>query len=265
MDKKMRPFSSARNLNKFSSGLGITNDQQRHKSPCGHEFHSKEELYYLVLTLKKFVNDLTEDNKKLKTQLAALHSKSSKIYQSSKLSNFSPETSKKALISSSYTLQLENKYLKKELYSQKKLIKELLKYPHPQYTEIFESYKSQSKSLKTLYKNLQSHSALQKTTLSKNSLAQRSVLPKYYTQTELLTISQIKKQIKENAEINQLELDEIWFVMNPNDLEFITFNEFLNGARGLNIRNPDSELDLYFRCISHKGKLFKGGLIDGLT
>ena len=95
MDKKMRPFSSVWNLNKCSPALKIGKDLPRHKPPSGYGFHSKEELYKLVLTLKKLVNDLTEDNKKLKTQLAALNSKPPRLFLPSKPLNFSPETSKK--------------------------------------------------------------------------------------------------------------------------------------------------------------------------
>lgn len=245
-------------LRKIKPNL-LSRNSHRNKSPYAFEYYSKEDLYKLVLSLKIEVNNLTQNNKKLKTKLACLKSKSSKLKISSTNPNFSPETDKKKLFSAAAEFQQENKALRKELIFQHKLITEMLK--NPQNSDMNEIYKS--RNLKSLLANKVNTQSQKNFKLQKISL--NNSMPKFYIQSELETVSEILKELISNAKGNNLELEEIWYVMNPNDLKYITIREFTKGARALNLKFNESELSLFFKFFSEeKEVLSKNEFIEAL-
>lgn len=238
MSKLVRPLSSI----KIKSKL-VPRNSHRNDSPSRIEFHSKEDLYNLVHSLKIEVNNLTQDNKRLKTKLASLKSKSSKLKNSLTNPNISPETNKKKLFSTVSELQQENKALRKELIFQHKFIKELLK--HPQHSHKLKNFNS-----KTLLATKETTQSLKNLNLQKKPF--NTLMPKFYIQSELDTVSEIMKELINNAKCNNLDLEEIWYVMNPNDLQAITIKEFAKGARALNLKFNESELSLFFKFFSNE-------------
>jgi chromosome segregation ATPase len=221
---------------------------------------SSEDLGMQIKNQKIRINELENENKILKTKIQSIQSHKNQLPTTSKTLKslqLTVETDKKKLYSSYLEVYYENNYLKQEILKQKKFIRELLKFPPPEYTEIYETYLKQCKTIESLKKNLQSITDSQDFESSKDPL--KSHLPKrsYFIQSELEIIEKFCASLLENSKLSSLDLEEIWYVMNPNNKNSITQSDFQKGCRALNISYPECEIFLVFQFFLKKGQTLR--------
>ena len=273
MDIKFRPASSS--CSNIARVFNIRQPQKAHtnreKTPNKNQiFSSNEELQSQVITQKVKINQLELEVKQLKTKLSSITSKKHQISQpfsSIKPIKLTPDQDKQKIFASYLELFYENNYLKMQILKQKKFIKELLKYPPPEYTEIYETYLNQCKTIDTLKKNLQSSKPIPDLNLRKSSIS-NFVFPhsSYFIQGELEVIENICKSLIQNSQKSNLELEEIWHVMNPNNKPEIALNDFIKGCRALNLLGSEQDLELVFQFFLKKGNsLGRSDLLSSLS
>ena len=273
MDIKLRSTSSS--CSNIVKAFNIRQPQKRNtdreKTPNKNQiFASNEELRSQVINQKAKINQLELEVKHLKTKLSFISSKKTHLSQSSissKITKLTPDQDKQKIFASYLELFYESNYLKMQILKQKKLIKELLKYPPPEYTEIYETYLNQCKTIDILKKGLQSSKLILDPNPRKSSLM-NIVFPhsSYFIQGELEVIENICKSLIQSSQKSNLELEEVWYVMNPNNKPEIVLNDFIKGCRALNLLFSEQDLELVFQFFLKKGNsLGKSDLLSSLS
>lgn len=233
-------------------------------------YYAKEELNDQVLTLKKLINTLQEENKHLKAKIIRLEKKKVNLLLSPfKTYNniaFSPDLEKQKLLLRISELELEVNVLKDESIRHKIIIDEFVGKVPNDYKNLFEKYIKLSAKVKKIkegkkmsigYYGSDIESDKRFSEVSGKNSDRKNVgiknSPQFKKRDSVLVMG-IFMKLYEGFCVNQLEYDEIWYVVNPNNCENIGFQEFARGMHGLGVEN-DEEIEVLFEIIARDKRI----------
>jgi hypothetical protein len=276
---KLRPFTaypSSIHQVRFKSdppGKNEINIKEKIYNDKPSSFYSTEDLHECIQGLKSKLNELSNENKLLKTKILKLEKKNSMILSPYKLSSLSSKDSDKHKLFSKFNeIVRENKKLKEEQIRLNKIVDQLMGNPLPDHREIYRKYVKKCIKIKKLKQTIQNTSYPRIDTIKslKNIRAHTANETKSPARQGKLNINDfiintdIVQKIYSCSCMNKLEFDEIWSVFNPNLLKSINFLEFSRGMHGLGIDISDSELETFFNSISEEKVLTKNLLEKAL-
>lgn len=255
MDKAGRPFSAYPGRYKRSEGKNEWANKE--KTPEKHSYYTKEDLHQHVFTLKSKLNDVLHENKLLKAKIVKLEKKTMGGFfsplKSKSTANFANGSEKQRVLMKLADVEIENKLIKEDRNKLKNLVDVLTNNPPPEYKKIYEKYAKQCVKIRKL-----------KAELGKDpqKIEKKPPLP---TKSEEFNLSKnIIESIYEYSCKKKLDFDEIWCVINPNDLKSVNFLEFSRGVQGLGLDFPLDHLKPFFSAISQDQKLTQSNLESAL-
>ncbi|OMJ82889.1 hypothetical protein SteCoe_16283 [Stentor coeruleus] len=276
MDKS-RPYSAYPLTSRGGKMQTITSNKNEllfkdHISPLRTttDFYAKEELNEQVQTLKKLINALQEENKNLKSKIIRLEKKKVNLlltpFKTFNNIAFSPDLEKQKLLLRISELELEVNVLKDESIRHKIIIDEFINKVPYDYKKLFEKYIKLSSKIKKIKEGKKKTIGYYGSDIESNKRfneisgknSDRKILGKknspQFKQRNSMLVMGIFIKLYEGFCVNQLENDEIWYVVNPNNCDSIGFQEFSRGMNGLGIIN-DEEIEVLFEVIARDGRI----------
>ena len=167
MDKSSRPLSAYPlfyNISRINPPRVTSTDAKfREKlSPAKDlNYYTKEDMGQIIHALKNQINQLTKENKMLKTKIVKLEKKKivpgNSSANSKSASHFQSDLDKQKTVLKISEIEFENKILKDDIIKLKKIIDELTENPPPDYKKIYEKYVQQCIKIKKLKNQIEKH------------------------------------------------------------------------------------------------------------